>query len=175
MYLNEIQSQTGGADHRTDRLTLEIRPLQSNQDRDAFRTLNEEWITRYFVLEKKDRQLLEDPENEILAKGGHIFMVSAGNEAVGCVALLPIGNGVYELSKMVVSPRLRGLGIGRKLLEHAIAQAKLIGASSLFLGSSTKLKNAVHLYESLGFRHVAPEELPPMPYQRADVFMQLQL
>src|SRR6202051_4938962 len=162
---------------------IEIRPLLPGDDATAFRTLNEEWITRHFTLEKKDIETLGDPENVILRKGGHIFMAraiskstdaaeSATAETVACVALIPMGNGVYELSKMAVSPRLRGLGIGRSLLEFAIAQARRIGARALFLGSSTKLPNAVHLYESVGFRHVPPERLPPMPYARADVFME---
>jgi N-acetylglutamate synthase-like GNAT family acetyltransferase len=154
---------------------VEIRPLKTSADRNAFRALNEEWITRYFVLEKKDREILDDPETAILSKGGHIFMVHAEGHAVACVALIPMGDGVYELSKMAVSPRLRGFGIGRRLLLYAIEKAKAIGAKSLFLGSSTKLKNAVHLYESVGFRHVPPENIPPMPYTRADVFMTIQL
>ena len=162
-------------DCRTNPLAIEIRPLRLGDDGSAFRILNEEWITRYFVLEEKDRETLGDPENQILRKGGHIFMVYTAGEAVGCVALIPMSNGVYELSKMAVSPRLRGLGIGRELLEYAIAQAKAIGARSLFLGSSTKLKNAVHLYESIGFRHVPPGKAPPTPYTRADVFMEMPL
>jgi N-acetylglutamate synthase-like GNAT family acetyltransferase len=152
---------------------IEIRPLRIGEDGSAFRTLNEEWITRYFILENKDREILEDPENAILRKEGRIFIAYVGNNAVGCVALIPMGDGVYELSKMAVSPQLRGLGIGRQLLSHAIAQAKALGAKSLFLGSSTKLPSAVHLYESVGFRHIAPEHLPPMPYVRADVFMEM--
>ena len=155
--------------------TIEIRPLLPGDDTAAFRTLNEEWITRHFTLEAKDIETLGDPENAILRKGGHIFMVYASDKPVGCVALLPVGNGAYELSKMAVSPHLRGQGIGRRLLQHAIAQARLIGAKSLFLGSNTKLPSAVHLYESMGFRHVPPETLPPMPYSRANVFMELQL
>lgn len=166
---------TSDADCKTIPDRLEIRPLQSVADRSAFRTLNEEWITRHFVLEDKDREILGDPDNAILRKGGRIFMVQAGDDVVGCVALIPLGNGVYELSKMAVSPRLRGRGVGRRLLEHTIAEARALGATSLFLGSSTKLTNAVHLYESVGFRHVRPEEIPPMPYTRADVFMMLRL
>ncbi len=50
-----------------------------------------------------------------------------------------------------------------------------MGAKRLSLGSSTKLPNAVHLYESLGFRHVGPERLPWMAYARSDVFMELEL
>ena len=154
---------------------IEIRSLAPDDDATAFRTLNEEWITRYFTLEAKDRETLNDPVHSILLKGGHIFMGYAAAEAVGCVALIPMRDGVCELSKMAVSPHLRGRGIGRRLLQHAIAQARSSGARSLFLGSNTRLKDAVHLYESVGFLHVKPETLPPMPYSRADVFMELPL
>ena len=156
-------------------LAIEIRRLLPGEDATAFRTLNEEWITRHFAMEAKDIETLGDPENSILRKGGHIFMVYADAKPVGCVALMPMGSGVYELSKMAVSPQLRGQGIGRRLLQHAIAEARVIGAKSLFLGSSTKLPSAVHLYESVGFRHVPPETLPPMPYTRANVFMEMEL
>ena len=154
---------------------IEIRSLAPGDDATAFRTLNEEWITRYFTLEAKDRETLNDPVHSILLKGGHIFMAYADTEVVGCVALIPMQDGIYELSKMAVSPHLRGRGIGRRLLQHAIAQARGLDAKSLFLGSNTRLKNAVHLYESVGFRHVKPESLPPMPYSRADVFMEMPL
>ena len=154
---------------------IEIRFLAAGDDTTAFRALNEEWITRYFTLEAKDRETLNDPVHSILLKGGHIFMAYAASEAVGCVALIPMGDGIYELSKMAVSPHLRGRGIGRRLLQHAIAQARNFDARSLFLGSNTRLKSAVHLYESVGFRHVKPENLPPMPYTRVDVFMEMAL
>ena len=154
---------------------IEIRSLAPGDDATAFRTLNEEWITRYFTLEAKDRETLNNPVHSILLKGGHIFMAYAGAEAAGCVALIPLQDGVYELSKMAVSSHLRGRGIGRHLLQHVIAQARSIGARSLFLGSNTRLKDAIHLYESVGFRHVKSETLPPMPYSRADVFMEMPL
>jgi N-acetylglutamate synthase-like GNAT family acetyltransferase len=172
---NKTASSTADEERSSTSLAIEVRPLLPGDDPTAFRTLNEEWITRYFTLEAKDVETLGDPENSILRKGGHIFMVYANAKPVGCVALMPMGNSVYELSKMAISPHLRGQGIGRRLLQHAITQAKLIGAKSLFLGSSTKLPNAVHLYESVGFRHVRPETLPPVPYTRANVFMGMAL
>jgi putative acetyltransferase len=154
---------------------IEIRELNAGEDATAFRTLNEEWITRYFTLEEKDVEVLGDPHTAILRKGGHIFMVYLNAKPVGCVALVPIGLGVFELSKMAVSPECRGLGIGRRLIEYAISQARVFGGRSLFLGCSTKLPSAIHLYESVGFRHVDPESLPPIPYTRANVFMRLAL
>jgi putative acetyltransferase len=154
---------------------VEFRELKIGEDGSAFRMLNEEWISRHFVLEKKDIETLGDPENTILRKGGRVFFVEADGESVGCVALIPVEDGVYELSKMAVSPAMRGLGIGRRLLTHVIAEAKALGVRTLFLGSSSILKNAVHLYEAVGFRHVAPETLPDMHYARADVFMEMML
>ena len=162
-------------DHSSADATVSIRELQPGDDATAFRTLNEEWITQFFVLEAKDREVLGDPENTILRKGGHIYMLEQAEESVGCVALIPMGDGGYELSKMAVMPKWQGRGFGRKLLLHAIAQARAIGAKSLFLGSGKKLKSAVHLYEAVGFRHVPPEKLPPLPYTRADVFMEYPL
>jgi ribosomal protein S18 acetylase RimI-like enzyme len=167
--------QVMSENHSANLPQIEIRPLQAGEDATAFRTLNEEWITRHFTLEEKDREILGDPEGKILKHGGHILMVWLGHHAVGCVALIPMGDGVYELSKMAVSPEMRGLGIGRKLLLEAITLARQIGTRSLFLGSNSKLQSAVHLYESVGFRHVPAESIPDMPYVRANVFMELPL
>src|ERR1700729_633983 len=99
MAIREEEMQTLGGERAANLPKIEIRPLEKGEDATAFRTLNEEWITRYFTLEEKDQETLGNPEKMILEKGGSIFMVYADNQAVGCVALIPIGNGVYELSK----------------------------------------------------------------------------
>ena len=156
----------------TGRMELIIRPLRDETDAAAFRALNEEWIARYFAIEAQDRRQLDDPIAAYIDTGGEILIAERDGRAVGCVALMPDGTGAYELSKMAIAPELRGQGAGRTLLSAAIDHARGLGASSLFLGSSRKLANAVHLYEALGFEHVAPETLH-MPYARADVFMQL--
>jgi len=149
--------------------------LFQDGDSGAFRELNEEWIARYFSLEEHDHIQLRDPEENILRTGGQIVMVVAGEERIGCCALIFVRPGVFEVAKMAVSESYRGHGIGRKLLEYAIAQAKELGAHTLELASNTKLANAVHLYESLGFRHLPPERVEPTPYARANVFMELHL
>lgn len=144
-------------------------------DAGAFRKLNEEWIARYFSLEEHDHIQLDDPEDNILRTGGQIVMAVAGEERIGCCALIFERPGVFEVAKMAVSERYRGHGIGRRLLEYTIATANAMGAHTLELASNTKLANAVHLYESLGFRHLPPERVEPTPYARANVFMELHL
>jgi putative acetyltransferase len=153
---------------------IKIRPFQA-EDARAFRELNEEWISLHFGLEEHDRIQLGDPEGHILSPGGQIFMAVAGSEAIGCCALIKGSGGVFELAKMAVAKTYRGRGVGRKLLVHCIAQAKALGAKTLFLGSNGKLADAVHLYESVGFRHLPPEQIPPSPYARATIFMELDL
>ena len=155
-------------------MDLTIRPLKNASDAIAFRVLNEEWIAQHFTIEEQDRRQLDDPVAAYIDPGGVILIAELAGQPVGCVALMPDGTGAYELSKMAISPRLRGQGAGRTLLTAAINHARALGARSLFLGSSRKLANAVHLYESVGFQHVAPETIH-MPYARANVFMLLKL
>ena len=153
---------------------MHVRPLRSGADAAAFRALNEEWIAAHFTMEPEDERQLADPIAAYVDAGGDILLADEGGEVIGCVAIVPDGTGAWELSKMAVAPARRGAGTGRALIAAAIERARERGASSLFLGSSTKLAPAVHLYEAHGFQHVAPETLH-MPYTRASVFMRLDL
>lgn len=156
-------------------MSFTVTPLRGPEDALAFKTLNEEWITRLFALEDEDRRILDNPRAEIVERGGQVLLARIDGKVVGCVALVPGHPGVFELGKMSVDPSLRNQGIGRKIMLAAIDEARRLGAHSIFLGSSKRLQAAVHLYESLGFSHVTREELGPMPYARADTFMRLVL
>jgi putative acetyltransferase len=152
---------------------ITIRLFQPS-DANAFRELNEAWISKFFRLEEQDRIQLAQPEN-ILRDGGQIVIALAGEERIACCALIFVKPGIFEVAKMAVSANYQGHGIGRKLLEYTIVQAKALGAHTLELASNSKLANAVHLYESLGFHHLPPERIEPSPYARANVFMELHL
>ena len=150
--------------------------MRTSEDAAAFGRLNEEWISSLFTLEAKDRETLADPFGSYVDPGGDVLLARDDDDRViGCVALEPSGDGVFELSKMAVSPAERGRGIGRLLVESAIERARDLGATSLFLGSNRRLAAAISLYESVGFRHVPRERVGPLPYTRADVFMELPL
>lgn len=143
------------------------------EDAAAFRALNEDWITKHFGLEAKDRETLGDPEGHIVRLGGQIYMAFVEEEPVGCCALMLVRPGVYEVAKMTVAEGYRGFGIGRKLLAHTIGQGRAMGAASLYLETNSGLADAIHLYEELGFVHLPPQRVVPSPYARADVFMEL--
>src|SRR5277367_3263080 len=119
---------------------ITVRPFQQS-DADAFRELNEAWISKFFRLEDQDRIQLAQPEN-ILRTGGQIVMAVADEERIGCCALVFMKPGVFEVAKMAVSESYQGRGIGRKILEFTIAQAMTLGAHTLELVTNSKLSNA---------------------------------
>ncbi|WP_187264506.1 GNAT family N-acetyltransferase [Pontibacter beigongshangensis] len=138
----------------------------------VFRELNEEWITRHFALEEADIKSLNDPQGYILDKGGFILMALYNGEPVGTCALLKEEDGVYELAKMAVTEKARGLKIGKVLGEAALAKARAAGAGKVYLVSNRTLLPALSLYRKLGFAEVP---LPPSIYQRADIKMEVLL
>jgi len=140
--------------------------------RQAFKQLNEEWITQYFKMEETDHKSLDHPDEYILDKGGHIYMALYKGQPVGACALIRMDNGVYELAKMAVSPLAQGKGIGLLLGEACIEKARALGAGSIYLESNTRLRPAINLYHKLGFRKITGH---PSPYERCDIQMELKL
>ncbi|MFT5386330.1 MAG: GNAT superfamily N-acetyltransferase [Saprospiraceae bacterium] len=142
--------------------------------KNAFKTLNEEWIDTYFKLEDEDRKLLDDPKKNILDKGGSIIIALLAGEVIGTSALIPMENPLYEfeIGKMAVSPKARGKGIGELLGRAIIQKAKDLGAKSIYLESNTVLQAAINLYKKLGFQEVTGD---PSPYARCNIQMELDL
>lgn len=158
-----------------DTASVTIADLASPADAEAFRTLNEAWISRFFTLEAEDRKLLGDPVGQIVDRGGAVFVARLGDAVVGCAGIAPEGEGVFELVKMAVAPDHQGHGTGRRLIRAAVDRARELGARRVTLETNATLASAVHLYETSGFRHLGPEERHPSPYARADVAMALDL
>ncbi|MBO0322341.1 GNAT family N-acetyltransferase [Muricauda sp. CAU 1633] len=138
----------------------------------AFKSLNEEWIIKYFKMEEMDRVSLNHPKEYILDKGGYIAVALLNGEAVGVCALIPSNQEAYdfELAKMGVSPKAQGKGIGKLLGQHVVEKAKSMGAKKIYLESNRVLKPALSLYEKLGFKEIVGAT---SPYERSDIQMEL--
>jgi GNAT superfamily N-acetyltransferase len=139
---------------------------------EAWRTLNEAWINRFFKLEYKDREVIDDPDGQILSRGGSIYIAELGGQPVGCAALLPMDDGGYELGKMATAFDVQRRGVARAVLAACIERARSAGAPRLYLETNSSLTPAITLYRSVGFVDLPPRE---SPYARADVFMELRL
>ena len=136
---------------------------------EAFRVLNEAWIAKHFAIEAKDREVIENPKAEILDKGGRIFMAVANGAPVGCVAMIPMPDGGFEVAKMTVAEGLRGSGLGRRLMQRCIEEGEKLGAPRLYLETNSSLAPARALYLAMGFKDLQAQ---PTPYARCDTWME---
>ena len=92
----------------------------------------------------------------------HRFVAEEGGEVVGWVAIVPysrrsVYRGVGEES-VYVTARVRGRGVGRALLEAAIASARAGGLWTLQAGIFPDNTASLELHRRLGFREVGVRE-----------------
>ena len=149
-------------------INIEIIPF-SQDLKEHIKTLNLEWLSRYFKVEKKDELMLSNPQEEIIDKGGLIFYAKHNDEIIGTVSLMKVDNATFELSKMAVSDKFQGFGIGNKLLLYAFDVAKQNNIKKLVLYSNRLLVPAIHLYTKFGFIETVLED---GVYERANIKME---
>ena len=67
-----------------------------------------------------------------------------------------------ELKRLYVQPRARGLGVGRKLVEQALREARTIGYAEVVLDTLPNMREAQSLYRQFGFRDIGPYRPNPI-------------
>lgn len=93
-------------------------------------------------------------------------------ELVGTVSFYPEAaadghgwpEGLSSLRLLAVRPRMRGLGIGRRLVEECMARARRRGASALGLHTAPFMRAANRLYEAVGFVRAPEFDFDPHAY-----------
>ena len=75
---------------------------------------------------------------------------------LGFVLLKQLSGRSAEIKRLYVDPDARGAGLGKKLLEHLLEEARGIGYETVFLDTATYMPAAHRLYQSVGFRETGP-------------------
>jgi DNA-binding MarR family transcriptional regulator/ribosomal protein S18 acetylase RimI-like enzyme len=140
-----------------------------------FNDLNISWLKEYLEVTGYDQRVLSDPKQEILSKDGFIYMLTLGEEVIGCFAVRKIDRHACELLKFTIGKDHRGWGLGRFMLNHAIEKATVAGYQKMLLFTDAKLKEANQLYREEGFRVI--DEYPGFSDQtgRSAILMQLNI
>ena len=145
-------------------------------DEAAFKALNLAWIEPMFSVEPSDLAQLDNPQAQIIDRGGQVLIAEVDGIPVGTAGLVAAHEtGKLELVKMSARQDLRGTGIGKALMAACIETARDMGACCIWLESNRKLDAALGLYRASGFRELSAEELTDTPYSRCDIQMVLDL
>ncbi|PBJ14607.1 GNAT family N-acetyltransferase [Flavobacterium sp. ACN6] len=104
----------------------------------------------------------EDPYLDLMfeeyskAKSAY-FVVENEGEIVGCAGIAPLENGdpeICELQKMYFLPKTRGLGIGAKMMEKCLEQARDFGFEKCYIETMPFMHAAQKLYKKSGFEYL---------------------
>jgi ribosomal protein S18 acetylase RimI-like enzyme len=140
--------------------------------KEAFQRLSYEWLEKYVGVEPEDERILNNHEDVILSKGGHIFFAIYGDEVVGTVSLIKVDHLTFELAKLAVTEAYQGLKIGEALMNACLFTARNEQASKIILYSNSMLKPAIRLYQKFNFVHIPTDS---DKYVNADITMELKL
>mgnify|MGYP001793232690 CR=1 FL=1 len=109
---------------------------------------------------KVDDRLISDqtPDGEEVAawlRGGfEVFTATLDGVLVGVIRC-SFPTGTCLVDRIAVTPEHNGDGVGRSLVEHAVARARRGGVTKVLVQAVPKLEDIVRLYRALGFRESA--------------------
>lgn len=138
---------------------LLIRTIVSNDDR-ALAKIIRDTLTEFKA--NKPGTVYYDETTDHLpevfkTKRSTYFVAELDGEIIGGGGIYPTANlpeGTCELVKLYLSPKARGKGLGKLLMEKCIAAAKELGYKKIYLETMPELIIAIPMYEKLGFTYL---------------------
>jgi len=132
-------------------------------DVESPRTSDARWCLQQYFDELGDRfdegfdpaLSISADADELTPPAGLLLVARLRGEAVGCGALKLHGRAPVEVKRMWVSPTVRGLGLGRRLLGELEDRARAAGARVAQLETNRSLVEAIALYRAAGYREVS--------------------
>lgn len=146
-------------------------PSDIENARELFREY-QAWVEIDLCFQNFEKELAELP-GDYVPPDGRLLLAFHNGQAAGCVALRKLDEGIGEMKRLFVRDAFRGQGLGRKLVETVIDEAKQIGYERMRLDTlPPKMNDAIALYRSFGFQKIAPYYNNPVPGAK---FMELSL
>jgi GNAT superfamily N-acetyltransferase len=165
---------------------LRLEQVTTDQHRDHVRTLHTEFLQWACERCREEIGFSFDPpaavERDMASLGkytppeGGLLLAYDAGEPAGCASMRRIGPDTAEVKRMYVRPAYRQRGIGRALLAATADAARRAVYTALRLDTPVFF-GAQRLYESFGFRDIAPyaeSEVPPK-YRAHWRFMEIAL
>ena len=118
-----------------------------------------------------DKELARLP-GEYAPPDGRLFIALDDTDAIGCIALRKLDEGICEMKRLYVKPSCRGKGLGKLLVQTVIDEAVKIGYKKMRLDTVPKMKEAIDLYRKIGFKEIKPYRENPI---EGALYMEMEL
>jgi putative acetyltransferase len=92
----------------------------------------------------------------LVAEQVDFFVLRSDGVPAACGGILVVDGEYGEIKRMYVRPEFRGLGLGRRILEHLTRHAASRGITLLRLETGIHQREAIGLYERAGFHRIPP-------------------
>ncbi len=119
-----------------------------------------------------------DHLHEMLPPEGRLLLAqNAEGRLVGCGTLRRVRPDAVEMKRMFVRPEARGSGLGRRLFEMRIEEARKMGCKVIYADTARGNRPMLAMYEAFGFEYIPryPENANPLEFEPYLVFLQYKL
>jgi ribosomal protein S18 acetylase RimI-like enzyme len=154
-------------------MALEVRAAR-HEELPLARRLIQEYVDSLGVdlgFQEIDKELRDFP-GAYAPPTGAILLAFVDGEPAGCVGLRPFEGDCCEMKRLYVRPGFRGAGAGRALAAAVVEAARVAGYARMRLDTQPGMEAAQALYQSLGFREIAPYRFNPI---EGTTFMELKV
>ena len=102
-----------------------------------------------------DLLLEADPSEKLVREycgRGFVYEAIVGGGLIGVYVLLSLPDKAAEIKNIAVAGNVRGRGYGKKLILHALSEAKQSGFAKVEIGTGNSSVDQLMLYQKCGFR-----------------------
>jgi GNAT superfamily N-acetyltransferase len=144
---------------------IQIRPFHPF-DQESARALILTGLADHFeILDPNLNHDLKDIQANFVDRGDLFLVVLDREELIGTGALLRESFGIGRIVRMSVAAHRRREGIGRRLIQELILEARKLNYAKIFVETNDDWFDAIRLYEECGFR--------PYGYHNGEIHMEL--
>jgi ribosomal protein S18 acetylase RimI-like enzyme len=144
-------------------MSITIQKIVSAEDLEAIKALfreYEKFLGVSLCFQNFEEELASLPA-KYAEPDGSIFLAKVDGASAGCVALWKLEEGVCEMKRLYVKPDFQGLGLGKKLAQIIMEEARRKGYKKMKLDTLRRLVSANRLYKSLQFTETIPYNYNP--------------
>lgn len=119
-----------------------------------------------------------DHLDEMLPPNGRLALArGADGRLLGCGTLRRIRPDAVEMKRMFVRPEARGKGLGQRLFEMRIEEARKMGCRAVYADTAKGNRPMLSMYERFGFHYIPryPENANPVEFEPYPVYLEYSL